>query len=193
MVGNLPNYSKIDILRCFIRLGVGTSRQHLAKELGIGEGTIRTILDILKSEGLLDSTKKGHFLSTKGIKLQAEIFKKISAPKILEIDGIYPGYKKIGVQIKNSKKLAELYRLRDIAVKNGAEGAIILKFENRLYIPESQDDDNNKYEEIEKKFNFENGDVLVIGFSGNNKNAETGALSIAVELSGILQKFINKF
>ena len=191
MVGNLPNYSKIDILRCFIWLGVGTGRQHLAKELGIGEGTIRTILNILKSEGLLDSTKKGHFLSANGIGLQAEIFKKISAPKILEIDEIYPGYKKIGVQIKNLKKLAELYRLRDIAVKNGAEGAIILKFENRLYIPESQDD--NKYEEIEKKFDFENGDVLVIGFSGNNKNAETGALSIAVELSGILQKFINKF
>ena len=191
MVGNLPNYSKIDILRCFIRLGVGTGRQHLAKELGIGEGTIRTILDILKSEGLLDSTKKGHFLSAKGINLQAEIFKNISAPKILEIDGIYPGYKKTGVKIKNSKKLAELYRLRDIAVRSCADGAIILKFENRLYIPESQD--NNKYEEIEKKFDFENGDVLVIGFSGNNKNAETGALSIAVELSGILQKFINKF
>ena len=191
MVGNLPNYSKIDILRCFIRLGVGTGRQHLAKELGMGEGTIRTILNILKSEGLLDSTKKGHFLSAKGIKLQAEIFKNISAPKVLEIDGIYPGYKKTGVKIKNSKKLAELYRLRDIAVRSGADGAIILKFDSKLYIPESQDD--NKYEEIEKKFDFENGDVLVIGFSGNNKNAETGALSIAVELSGILQKFINKF
>ena len=48
MVGNTPNFSKYDVLRCFLRLEKEIGRQELAKELSLGEGTIRSILDILK-------------------------------------------------------------------------------------------------------------------------------------------------
>lgn len=191
MVGNLPNYSKIDILRCFIRLGKGTSRHHLAKELELGEGTIRTILGILKSRGLLDSTIKGHFLSAKGSKLQDTIYTYITAPKKLEIKNLYPEYKKMGVVIRHAKNFGELYKLRDIAVRNGADGALILKFDSKLYLPKAGND--YKYGELEKNFDFNKGDALIIGFSNKKRSAEAGALSIAVELNKILQKFINEF
>ena len=59
MVGNIPNFTKIDLLRCFVRLNKNIGRKELSKELGLGEGTVRTILNILKSKKLLDSTKKG--------------------------------------------------------------------------------------------------------------------------------------
>ena len=73
MVGNIPNFTKIDILRCFLRLNKNISRQELAIELELGEGTIRTILNILKSDKFLESTKKGHFLSKKGIEALEQI------------------------------------------------------------------------------------------------------------------------
>src|SRR3989344_89961 len=120
MVGNIPNYAKYDILRCFLRLSKNIGRQELSKELGLGEGTIRTILDILKSKNLLDSTKKGHFLSREGSSELDKIFDNIEMPKIVETEVIYPEYEKMAILMKKFNELKEVYRLRDIAVKNHA-------------------------------------------------------------------------
>ncbi len=191
MVGNIPNFTKIDALRCFLRFNKNIGRQDLAKDLELGEGTVRTILEILKAKKLLDSTKRGHFLSKKGAETLTRIHDCISMPKNVIIQSIYPDLKKIGILIKNTSSLRELYRLRDIAVKNGADGAIILKYEGKLYAPES--DYGQDYKELEKYFDFDNGDVLVISFSNKKRQAENGALAIAVELSNALKKFINEF
>lgn len=191
MVGNIPNFTKTDILRCFLRFNKNLGRQELARELELGEGTIRTILNILKSKKLLDSTKKGHFLSNKGKEILNQINDCISMPRNITAQDIYPNSKKIGVLVRDIINLKELYKLRDIAVKNKADGAIILKFENTLYAPES--DYGQNYEELEKYFDFKNNDVLVIAFANSSKDAENGALAIAIELNNALKKFINDF
>jgi len=191
MVGNMPNFTKVDILRCFLKFDKNIGRQELAKSLELGEGTVRTILEILKSKKLLDSTKKGHFLSRKGSGMLTQVCGCISMPKIATISSIYPNLKKIGIIVKDVSNLSELYRLRDIAVKNGAEGAIILKFDGRLYAPES--DYMQDYMELEKHFDLKNNDTLVVAFSNSSRNAETGALAIAIELNGELKKFMDGF
>ena len=71
-----------------------------------------------------------------------------------------------------------------------AEGALILKFDGKLYAPES--DYGQDYKELEKHFGLENNDVLVIAFSNEKLFAENGALAIAVELNDFLKKFINE-
>lgn len=190
MVGNIPNFTKIDILRCFLRFNKNLGRQDLARELELGEGTVRTILEILKSKKLLDSTKKGHFLSGKGSEVLNQIYEVISTPKIVTVQNLYLDFKKIGVAVRNVLNLKELYKLRDIAVKNGADGAIILKFEDKLYAPKSDYEQN--FKELEKYFDFKNNDVLIIAFSNEKKHAENGALAIAIELSPILEKFISE-
>ncbi|MBS3101473.1 hypothetical protein J4204_05035 [Candidatus Woesearchaeota archaeon] len=191
MVGNIPNFTKIDILRCFLKFSKNTGRQELARELELGEGTVRTILKSLKSKKLLEQTKKGHFLSRKGADALQHIYGCISAPKSIAMHKIYPDSKKVGVMIRNAPNLEELYRLRDIAVKNGADGAIILKFEGRLYAPEYEYEQD--YKELERNFDLKNGDVLVISFSHEKRSAENGALAIAVDLNGDLKKFISEF
>ena len=191
MVGNIPNFSKIDIMRCFLRFNKNLSRQELAKELELGEGTVRTILNTLKSKRLLKSTKKGHFLSDEGIKALNDIYECIEFPKSITLQKLYPVLKKVGVLVKNAHGLKEAYKLRDIAVKNGADGALILKFDGKLYAPESGYEQD--YRELEKYFDFRNKDVLVIAFSSEKRHAENGALAIAIELNDILKKFINGF
>ncbi len=190
MVGNIPNFTKIDILRCFLRFKKNLGRQELAKELELGEGTIRTILEKLKEKNLLDSTKKGHFLSKKGAEALTAI-KAVGLPKGIEIKEIYPEYKKIAIQLKNAPNFKEIYKLRDIAVKNMADGAIILHYKNKLFAPES--DFNFDYSGLEKHFKLDDGDVLIIAFSNNKRNAENGAFAIAVELNPDLKKFVNNF
>ena len=190
MVGNTPNFNRMDILRCFLRLGRNIGRQGLAKELELGEGTIRTVLGILKSKNLILSTKKGHFLSKKGAYELDKIMQSINMPELIAAKALYPEYKKIGVHVKNAPFLKQIYKLRDIAVKNGAEGAIILKFQNRLYAPEAGIEQD--FGKLEGQFDFSNRDVLIVCFSDNKRGAENGALSIAVEFSSVLKKFIKK-
>lgn len=191
MVGNIPNFTKIDILRCFLRLNKSTGRKELAKELELGEGTVRTMLNLLKSQKLLDSTKHGHFLSKKGNEILSEICNSISPPKSIKSHTLYPEYNKVGVLIKNIPMIKSLYKLRDIAVKSGAEGAIILKFDDKLYAPESEHESD--YSGLERHFELSKNDVLAIVFSSEKSKAENGALSVAVELSSALKSFINGF
>lgn len=191
MVGNVPNFTKIDILRCFLRFKHNVGRQELAKGLELGEGTVRTILESLKSKKLLESTKKGHFLSKKGSEVLSQIFEHIAMPRDMAMQNLYPDLRKAAVLIRNMPNLKGLYRLRDIAVRNGAEGAIILNYNGKLYAPES--DYEQDYMELERHFDFRNDDVLVIAFSGQKRLAENGAIAIAVELNDFLKRFINEF
>lgn len=191
MVGNIPNFTKVDILRCFLKCNKNISRKELAKELELGEGTVRTILEILKSKKFLDSTKKGHFLSKRGNELLNEFHECVSMPKNVTLQNLYIESKKCAVIVRNVPHLKQLYKLRDIAVKNVAEGAIILKFEDKLYAPESNY--KQDYKELEKYFEFKNNDVLIIAFANEKRNAENGALAIAVELNSTLKKFISEF
>ena len=112
-------------------------------------------------------------------------------PKSVAIQEVYPEFKKIAVQVKNVPELKDLYKLRDIAVKSGSDGAIILRFKNRLYAPESGYEQD--YAELEKQFELQNNDALVVAFSADRRNAELGAYAIAAELSSFLKKFINEF
>lgn len=190
MVGNIPNFTKIDVLRCFLRFDKNISRQELAKELELGEGTVRTILEMLKSKKLLDSNKKGHFLSKKGEEALSQIHSFVKATKNIASKSLYPDFKKVGVQLRGISSLKETYRLRDTAVKHGADGALILKFDSKLYAPESNYEQD--YKELDKLFDFEKNDVLVISFSPERRKAENGALAIAADLIIILKKFISE-
>jgi len=58
MVGNIPGYVKTDIIRAFLLMKENISRNKLVKKLELGEGTVRTILDILKHKNLICSTKQ---------------------------------------------------------------------------------------------------------------------------------------
>ena len=92
MVGNKPNYTKFDVLRCFFRIGEGISRHNLAKSLELGEGTIRTILGILKNKKLIESTKKGHFLSSRGNSEMSKLKENMALPSAF---GIIPTFASI--------------------------------------------------------------------------------------------------
>jgi len=81
MVGNLSNFTKIDILRCLLKIEEPVSRGELSKILDLGEGTIRAILDILKKNKFLESNKQGHFLSAIGDNIVKKITNIINIKK----------------------------------------------------------------------------------------------------------------
>jgi predicted transcriptional regulator len=190
MVGNLSNFTKIDILRCLLKIEKPVSRSQLSKFLDLGEGTIRAILDILKKNKLLESNKQGHYLSAKGDVIAKKIKSTINIKKI-DLNNIPPDKKKIAVHIKNPNKTLKSYVLRDEAVKNGADGALILKYDKKLVLYDM--DYEQDFSELENKFDLGKNNVVIITYADSYKLAENGALAAAIYLNSNLENIMQKF
>jgi len=190
MVGNLSNFTKIDILRCLLKIEKPVSRSQLSKTLDLGEGTIRSILDILKKTKLLESNNKGHFLSAIGNNLVKKIKNNIVI-KVITSTSFYPNKKKTAIHIRDPKKIGKTHILRDEAVKNGAEGAIILNFNKKLMVYDS--DYEQDFSELENKFNLGKNDLLIVAYADSYKLAEHGALAVVTYLDKNLRDILEKF
>ena len=194
MVGNIPGYVKTDIIRAFLLMKENISRNEVVKKLELGEGTVRTILDTLKEKGLICSTKQGHSLTEKGNLFFKKIEKSIVIKKLM-LEDFYPEFEKVIVLLKKADKNIKIsFEQRDIAVKQGADGAVILKFDKELYIPDAdinfKENYKKAYNETLKCFDFKKGDILIICFAGSSGNAENGALAVALSMSKELNDLI---
>ena len=191
MVGNLKNYRKLDILRCLLLIEEPISRNDLSNKLELGEGTIRSILNILKNENFIISNKQGHKLSENGQKIISNIKNRVDIKRIDKLE-LFPNQKIIAIQVKNPKKFEKAYVLRDIAVKNGSEGAIILEYkDNKLNVIDVY---NKKGpEEIKNEFSLEENDIVIISYAESFLLAEHGAFSVVKELNNDINNFIEKF
>ncbi len=187
MVGNLPNYTKFDIVRCLHSLDRKVSRQDLSKRLELGEGTVRTILDILKSKGLIISNNQGHALTQKGLSLLKR-FKDLLEIKEVRLK-LYPKFRSIAVSTKSNKKIS--YEQRDLAVKAGAEGAIITQIKNKKLIAPDKSVLAD-FKMLEKEFAMQDGNILIITFSNSLRNSENAALTIASNMNKDLATLIKE-
>lgn len=189
MVGNIANFMKIDLLRCLFRIEKPVSRSFLAKSLELGEGTIRSILDILKNKGYLESNNIGHYLSKNGIKFIKEIKYNAAIENIRGIS-LFPNKEVIAIKIKNPAKAVNEVVLRDEAVKNGAEGALILKYDKNLKFYDSDYEEN--LSEIENKLELSKNDMVIVAYADSCKLAEYGAIAAAISANKKLMGALNK-
>ena len=189
MVGNIANFMKIDLLRCLLRIEKPVSRSFLSKSLELGEGTIRSILGILKSKGYLESNNTGHYLSENGIKFVEKIKDNTTLKKI---DGIllFPNKKIVAIKIKNPAKTVNVVALRDEAVKNGAEGALILKYNKKLRFHDSDYKEN--LSEIENKLELRENDFVIVAYADSYKLEEYGAIAAAISINKEMMNSLDK-
>jgi len=131
MAGAKPSFSEVHVIRTIIALQARTGRKKLLRKIGIGEGSMRTILKKLKNNGLIDSAKKGHALNDSGNGYLNEYMKKFSAPFKIHADDIVGGRKTGIVVHAASGKITTGLSERDMAVRTGASGAIVLKYDNK--------------------------------------------------------------
>ena len=161
----------------------------MSKSLELGEGTIRSILDILKERGYLESNNIGHYLSKKGKSITKKIKDDAHIKKIAGIS-LFSNKKIVTIQIKNPAKPINIVALRDEAVKNGAEGALILKYDKkiRFYDPGYK----ANLSEIENKLKVSKNDLVIVAYADSYKLAEYGAIAAAISINNHLADIINK-
>jgi len=185
MAGASPNFSEVHVIRTLMLLSAGEmGRKGLVKVLGIGEGSVRTILKIFRREGFIRSSGRGQTLSERGRNHIREYLKKFNVPG--EFRQTETG--RLGSVIaihKTADRIKTGFEQRDIAVNAGSESVLILKYKNgKLEFPTKDVRLSDFPDLIEglKEFKFRKGDVVVLSFAKTYPKAEDGALAVALDL-----------
>jgi len=189
--GPTPSFSSVHVLKVIwlIRDYGPIGRSRLAQLTGLGEGSIKTLLNRLRAAELIEVTDRGVILTNKG-RLLGSLLKRI-VPKtaLLSKMPITIGRYGYGVMVKGMAGNVRIgLEQRDEAIKAGASGATtIIKVDNELILPPSLKL-SQKYPETSKIlteiFEPENNDVIVIGCADDPLLAEYGALAAVLTLIG---------
>ena len=171
-----PSYKIPHILFCIMIIGKeskGIGRYRIRKEINLGEGSIKTLLNRLKEEGIIKVDKnrqKGHIFTKSGKKIFQDLEKLISFPQELvnEENKFVVGkiaYYSIINQENIKDNLGSSIDQRDEAIKIGGTGATCLTFDGTKKFEFS--DGISIDLPIEQK-QLKKGDILIIG-AGNSK------------------------
>jgi Mn-dependent DtxR family transcriptional regulator len=184
--GPSPAFSVFHVLRALELIAEKfTGRGKLADTLGVGEGTVRTIIGRLKNAGLISTTKAGCTLTNKGLKLYNE-YQSVFKKKVeFERSEIAIGKHNIAVLIKNcGHKVKSGVEQRDAAIMAGAKGATTILFRGgRLIIPAVSGDVAKDFpraaSQIMASMSPEEDDVIIVSSADTLEKAEYGALAAA--------------
>jgi len=188
--GPAPSFNEAHVVKALEIIGkcgiVGRIR--LSKEVGLGEGTTRTLLKHLKNEGITQSSRSGIFFSETGKKLFSDLRSKVSEGVEVASSPLTVGSFNIAVLVRDSAQaVGSGMEQRDTAIKSGASGATTLVFSgNKLSMPACVNDisesTSSLHDEIVTKLNPNENDVIIVGSGENRKLAEIGAKMAAIKL-----------
>lgn len=178
--GPLPRFAESQVRRALeiIAERKGLGRKQLAKELGVGEGSVRTILDRLKKRGLITSSRGGHSITTKG---RHELGKALEYVQI-DAGDLTVSDVDVATIVRNAAaRVGRGIEQRDEAIKAGADGATVLIFKSgKLQFPdgfmEVRQEVGGKLARVFKPYE---GDVIIIGSARDAVKAEAGAKAAA--------------
>jgi predicted transcriptional regulator len=185
--GPRPSFTVLDVIRLLKILAVSgkIGRGKMSKNLGMGEGSTRTMLKRLVDANLVAKSRNGCSLTPKGKRLWDNIQSVI--PRIVEIgeNELTQAPFNVAVLVRGYVvKVESGLEQRDAAVRAGAKGAVTMVFKNnRLIIPSVSMDSERDYpaasREIMRLMKPKEGDVIIISSANTPKDAEYGALAAA--------------
>lgn len=188
--GRAPSFSETHVIKALEIMGQeAVGRIRLSKELGLGQGTTRTLVKHLKNEGMIKVSRYGIVLSEYGKKLFSDIRSKISEGVEVPPNPLALGPFNIAVLVRDTAHMVKRgLEQRDTAIKSGALGATTLIFShNKITMPSMEDEDVFKgilsiHDLLVSKLGPEENDIIIIGSGGNRRLAEFGANAAAFEL-----------
>jgi hypothetical protein len=184
--GPLHRFADHHVYRALSYLSDGRrkGRKQLAEAVGVGEGSMRTIVESLRDKGLIDVKQTGVRISARGLDYLHHL--PIRSER-LEPSDISVGTKNVAVLVRGKGTRITLgIEQRDSAIKAGADGATtVLVVGGKLVVPPDYSLDDEKPEialAIRSRFELEEGDVIIVGTATDYDRAEDGALAAAFDL-----------
>lgn len=184
--GMSPDYSEAHVLKVLQLIGSskGIGRQKLSKEIGVGEGTVRTMIKRLKREGLVDSSRRGLTLTSSGREALEDLLRYMKEMELTNTK-VTVGSRDYAVLVKRAANhIKNGVEQRDVALLAGAIGATTLMYDGeRLCMPGTGlEPETSTSKSLIERLKPEKGDVIIIGSSDTVLSAEIGAKSAALNL-----------
>ncbi|MBT7186991.1 hypothetical protein HN911_06615 [Candidatus Bathyarchaeota archaeon] len=180
--GRTPDFTAAHLLYAVSLLKENRiGRKQLAETLRVGEGTVRTILSRLSDETLIEISRPGVTLSSKGVAFIKSIEKRLKWGEFPSTDLTVSEYNLFVLIRRASEKVRFGVEQRDQALIHGAVGATTLIRSNNHWILPGTGEEVS-LDLPEKEINPKTGDVLLIGTGVDNFTAALGAFSAALQL-----------
>ena len=162
------------------------SRSKFCKELHLGEGAIKTLILHLKDAKMVDTTKSGTYLTTKGKKFSESLNKVIKKECKLNKSKLTPSKYNHAIILKNySDAIKTGLEQRDFAILYGSSGCITLLYRNNQFVFPGEyrdclEDDLITRKKLYGELHPEDGDVIIISSSDDPFVAEVSAKNSAL-------------
>lgn len=160
-------------------------RVYLSRTLGIGEGRLRSILSRLYSQGIIERIRAGVKLSKKGLLIVEDYLRQRGITRIFtgNADELGSASSIVAETCLKYDTSVNILKLRDEAVRGGAQGAIILKYRaGRLIVPPLEDDlclyARSLCREISGKIKPSEGSIIIVVFADTLREALSGLVSM---------------
>ncbi len=164
------------------------SRNILMHELGLGEGVVKTMVKHMKMNHLVENSNAGMWLTNKGktvyLKLKSVIAGEIDIPKC----SIAPGKYNHAMLLRGFAYVVKTgIEQRDIAIRNGANGATTLIFkDDKLTMPDKNSDSLKKEPRIHdlmiSHLKPQNEDMIIIINADDKRSAEMAAKGTVLQI-----------
>ncbi len=180
--GAYPEFEVEDIVAAMFLLRKPTGRKSLADALGLGEGSVRTMLRKMNALKIITSTQRGHVLSVKGKRILESMSDLFSEAVPV---GTVEGFPAVSLRISKPPVFKSV-ELRDEAIRYSARGAIILEARNgTLVFPEDGRPLSQTLPELYenlKELKFKDGDLVIVTWADKPSDALKSAYHMAVFL-----------
>lgn len=168
----------------FLSDGRRKGRKNMAEAIGVGEGSMRTILEFLRDHDLVDIKQTGVVISKRGLEFLNSFHLQVG---LVTRSDVTIGKVTVAVLVRDKADRIRIgVEQRDAAVKAGAEGATtIVVHSGDLWILPDYNLDKNRPDfasELRSIFELRERDVIIIGTGQSYRQAEDGALSAAFDL-----------
>jgi predicted transcriptional regulator len=188
--GPAPSFNEAHVIKALEIVGNygSVGRIKLSREIGLGEGTTRTLLRHLKNEGIIQGSRRGISLSEEGKGLFSDLRARLSEGIEVPSSRLTVGRFNVAVLVRDSAQAVKSgMEQRDVAIKSGASGATTLVFSsNKLSMPAREDDISVSAPSLHKQlltaFKPKENDVIIVGSGENRELAEIGAKMAAFRL-----------
>lgn len=164
--------------------GKRMGRKRLAEEVGVGEGSMRRIIDTLKEWEFILIKQTGITITKAGLAFLDQL--PIRPLNIPMVDGVLGQYQQAVLVLGCGDKVVNGMEQRDVGIKVGAEGCttIVIR-DGTLMIPPDWSIDEHSPDMaymIRKESGITQSDALIIGGADTKASAIEAAVSAALQL-----------
>ena len=159
-------------------------RKRLADEVGVGEGSMRRILDTLKEWEFIQIKQTGITITKAGLAFLDQLPMR---PVDIFVEGSVMGAFQQGVLVLNvADKVVNGMEQRDVGIKVGATGCTTMVIrDGKLLVPPDWDVDENDpatAQKVRNDIGMTENDALIIGGGDTQCLATEAAVSAALEM-----------